>query len=129
MHIAASLMTVMARPSCMTVRLFGASHCHVLPLRPALPNRRLHPQPGQSNGHWSRSPYIGSPLNASFAEFFRFMLQFLCLQMCVYGGGAVPQGGWGGASLDDRPPWAGRGPSSLGWGRTRRRGEGTCLTA
>ena len=35
MHIAASLMTVMARPSCTTVRLFGASHCHVLPLRPA----------------------------------------------------------------------------------------------
>ena len=36
MHIAASLMTVMARPSCTTVRLFGASHCHVLPLCPAL---------------------------------------------------------------------------------------------
>ena len=35
MHIAASLMTMMARPSCTTVRLFGASHCHVLPLRPA----------------------------------------------------------------------------------------------
>ena len=33
MHIAASLMTMMARPSCRTVRLFGASHCHVLPLR------------------------------------------------------------------------------------------------
>ena len=43
----------------------------------------------------SRSPYIGSPLNASCAEFFRFMLQFLCLQMCVYGGGVVPQGGVG----------------------------------
>ena len=40
----------------------------------------------------SRSPYIGSPL----AEFFRFMLQFLCLQMCVYGGSAVSQGGGGG---------------------------------
>ena len=51
MHIAASLMTVMARPSCRTVRLFSASHCHVLTLRPALPNRRLHPRPGQSNGH------------------------------------------------------------------------------
>ena len=35
MHIAASLMTMMARPSCTTVRLFGASHCHVLPLCPA----------------------------------------------------------------------------------------------
>ena len=43
----------------------------------------------------SRSPYIGSPLNASYAECFRFMLQFLCLQMCVYGWGVVPQGGWG----------------------------------
>ena len=37
MHIAALLMIVMARPSCTTVRLFGASHCHMLPLRPALP--------------------------------------------------------------------------------------------
>ena len=43
----------------------------------------------------SRSPYIGSPLNVSYAEFFRFMLQFLCLQMCVYGGSAVPEGGLG----------------------------------
>ena len=33
MHIAASLMTVMAKPSCTTVRLFGASHCHVLKVR------------------------------------------------------------------------------------------------
>ena len=31
----------------------------------------------------------------AYAEFFRFMLQFLCLQMCVYGVGAVPKGGWG----------------------------------
>ena len=29
--------------------------------------------------------YIGSPLDKSYAEFFHFMLQFLCLQMCVYG--------------------------------------------
>ena len=44
----------------------------------------------------SRSRYIGSPLSVSYAGFFRFMLQFLCLQMCVYGGSAVPQGGgWG----------------------------------
>ena len=49
---------------------------------------------------WSRSwsPYIGSPLKASYAEFFRFMLQFLCLQMCMYGGGAVPGGGGGGVT-------------------------------
>ena len=38
---------------------------------------------------------MGSPLNVSYAELFRFMLQFLCLQMCVYGGSAVPQGGVG----------------------------------
>ena len=38
---------------------------------------------------------MGSPLNVSYAEFFRFMLQFLCLKMCVYGGSAVPQGGVG----------------------------------
>ena len=71
MHIAASLLTVMARPTCTTVHLFGAS------------------------------------------------------QMCVYGGGAVPQGGGGGgASLGNRPPGGGGGPSSLGWGTTRGGGTG-----
>ena len=63
----------------------------------------------------SRCPYIGSPLNVSYAEFFRFMLQFLCLQMCVYGGSAVPQGGVGDRHLvtvpqgvvGDRLPWGG----------------------
>ena len=68
---------------------------------------------------WSRSgfPYIGSPLNASYAEFFRFMLQFLCLQICAYGGSAVPQGGVGYRHLvtvpqgvvGDRLPWGGEG--------------------
>ena len=61
----------------------------------------------------SRSPYIGSPLNASYAECFRFMLQFLCLQMCMYGWGVVPQGGVGDRHLvtipqgvvGDRLPW------------------------
>ena len=65
----------------------------------------------------SRSLYIGSPLNVSYAEFFRFMLQFLCLQMCVYGGGAVPQGGVGDRHLVTVPqgvvgdplPWGGEG--------------------
>ena len=38
---------------------------------------------------------MGSPLNVSHAKFFRFMLQFVCLQMCVRGGSAVPQGGVG----------------------------------
>ena len=46
------------------------------------------------------------------------VLQFLCLQMCVYGGGAVPQGGGGGPSLGNRPPGGGGGPSSLWWGTT-----------
>ena len=46
-------------------------------------------------GHSEHGLYIGSPLNASYAEFFHFMLQLLCLQMCVYGGGVVPKGGWG----------------------------------
>ena len=58
---------------------------------------------------------MGSPLNVSYAEFFRFMLQFLCLKMCVYGGSAVPQGGVGDRHLvtvpqgvvGDRLPWGG----------------------
>ena len=51
----------------------------------------------------------------AYAEFFRFMLQFLCLQMYVYGGGVVPQGGVGDRHLvtipqgvvGDRLPWGG----------------------
>ena len=43
------------------------------------------------------------------------MLQFLCLQMCVYGWGVVPQGGVGDRHLvtipqgvvGDRLPWGG----------------------
>ena len=47
----------------------------------------------------SRSPpYIGSPLKVSYAEFFRFRLQFLCLQMCVYVIVRSPKGGWGTAT-------------------------------
>ena len=38
---------------------------------------------------------MDSPLNVSYAVFFRFALQFLCLKMCVYGGSTVPQGGGG----------------------------------
>ena len=53
----------------------------------------------------SRSQYIGSPLNASYAVFFRFAVQFLSLKMCMYGGSMVPRGG-GRASL-------GGGPSSM----------------
>ena len=76
----------------------------------------------------SRSPYIGSPLNVSYAEFFRFMLQFLCLQMCVYSGSAVPRGG-GGVHLVTVPQGVvGDRPTcrSLGWGTTRG-GGGTCV--
>ena len=97
---------------------------------------------------WSRgrSPYIGSPLNLSYAEFLRFMLQFLCLQMCVYGGSAVPQGGEGDRHLVTVPqgvtgdclPWGGAGqgggvpydeqgtPAHIGLGQKRTR-MGTSL--
>ena len=59
----------------------------------------------------------------AYAEFFRFMLQFLCLQMCVYGGGVVPQGG-GGRHLvtipqgvvGDRLPWGGERQGGGGGG-------------
>ena len=56
-----------------------------------------------------------------------FVLQCnLCLEMCVYGGSAVPQGGWG-PSLGNHPLGGGGGPSSLGWGRARGKG-GVCPT-
>ena len=64
----------------------------------------------------SRSLYIGSPLNVSYSVFFRFMLQFLRLQMCVYGVGdrqlvTVPQG-----VVGDRLPWGGEGQGGVGVG-------------
>ena len=59
------------------------------------------------------------PLNASYAECFRFMLQLLCLQMCVYGGGAVPNGGDGGPSLGNRPPRGWWGTVFLGVGNDK----------
>ena len=66
----------------------------------------------------SRSQYIGSPLNASYAVFFCFAVQFLSLKMCMYGGGALPQGGIGGPSLGNCP--LGRGWARVGdrlpWG-------------
>ena len=51
MHIAASLMTVMARPSCTTVRLFDTSHCRVLPLRPACTVVVRSPRGGMGDRH------------------------------------------------------------------------------
>ena len=74
---------------------------------------------------------MGSPLNVSYAEFFRFMLQFLCLQMCVYGGSAVPQGGVGDRHLmtvpqgvvGDHLPWGGERQGAAGGG-----GTGLCRT-
>ena len=51
-----------------------------------------------------------------------FMLQLLCLQMCVYGGSAVPQGGWGTVTWQPSP--RGGGPSSLGMSGFHFRGEG-----
>ena len=72
---------------------------------------------------------MGSPLNASYAEFFRFMLQFLCLQICVYGGSAVPQGGVGDRHLvtvprevvGDRLPWGGERQGAGGGTKERLR--------
>ena len=52
-------------------------------------------------------------------KFFGFMLQFLWLQMCVYGGSAVPQGGGGGPSLGDRPPGGGWGTVFPGVGKDK----------
>ena len=67
---------------------------------------------------------MDSPLNVSYAEFFHFMVQFLCLQMCVYGGSAVPQGGVGDRHLvtvpqgvvGDRLPWGGERQGAGGVG-------------
>ena len=47
-----------------------------------------------------------SAIARSYVEFFRFMLQFLCLQVCASGGSAVPEGGWGTVT------WQ---PSTRGW--------------
>ena len=47
-------------------------------------------------GHSEHSDALMSAMARSYAEFFRFMLQFRCLQVCVYGGSAVPRGGGGG---------------------------------
>ena len=52
------------------------------------------------------------------------MLQFLCLQMCVYGGSAVPQGGVGSRHLVTVPQ--GVVGDHLPWGGERQgRGGGT----
>ena len=56
----------------------------------------------------------------AYAEFFRFMLQFLCLQMCVYGGGVVPQGGLGDCHLVTIPQGVVGG--RLPWGGERQGG-------
>ena len=61
-------------------------------------------------------------LLSSYAESFRFMLQFLCLWPANVACTVVvrsPRGGGGGPSLGHHPQGGGRGPSSLGWGRTR----------
>ena len=90
-------------------KIFVAAHCVVVAKPPpksaaqSIPvesvsmcksSRSSGAGPRKFTPSWSRSrsPYIGSPLNVSYAEFFHFMLQILCLQMCVYGGSAVPQG-------------------------------------
>ena len=50
------------------------------------------------------------------------MLQFLCLQMCVYGGGEVPQGGLGDRHLVTVPQ--GVVGERLPWGGERQGGGG-----
>ena len=64
-------------------------------------------------------------MNTSYAEFFRLMLQFLCLQMYVYGGGAVPQGGVGDRHLVTVPQRV--AGDCLPWGGERQGGGGGML--
>ena len=107
-------------------QFFGAAHCvvvanhhpRVLPkafqwkvVSMCTSSRSSGAGPRKFTPSWSRSrsPYIGSPLNTSYAEFFCFMLQFLCLQTCVYGGSAVPQGGVGDRHLVTVPQGGGWG--------------------
>ena len=67
----------------------------------------------------SRSQYIGSPLNASYAVFFRFAVQFLCLCVAV----RFPKGGWG--TVTWRPsPRGWRGTVFPGVGQDRGGGGG-----
>ena len=121
-------------------KFFVAAHCVVVAKPP--PKSAAQSIPVESGQHvqefrssgagprkftlsWSRSRslYIGSPLNVSYAEFFRFMLPFLCLQMCMYGGSAVPQGEVGDRHLvtvpqgvvGDRLPWGGEGQGGGGY--------------
>ena len=61
---------------------------------------------------------MGSPWTASYAAFLR-AVQFLCLNMCVYGGRMVPQGGRHLATFPqgvagDRPAWGGAGQGGEG---------------
>ena len=67
-------------------------------------------------------PVIGSPLNASYVEFFRFVGQFLCPKMCVCSGSTVPHGGVGDCHLAPVPP--GVAGDRLPWGRVGQGGGG-----
>ena len=93
----------------------------------------------------SKFHYIGSPLSARMIFIFlHYLLSFVtvtssahqrCLCSVISSSAAIsvphrvrvwryygPLGDGGGPSLGDRPPGGGGGPSSLGWGRTRRGG-------
>ena len=70
--------------------------------------------------------YVGSPLNASYAEFFCVMLQFCACKCACTVVVRFPRGGWGTVTWQPSPRgwWgtvfrSGGGPSSLGRGRTK----------
>ena len=113
----------------LTVLLWQHHHPRVLPkafqwkvVSMCKSSRSSGAGPRKFTPSWSRgrSPHIGSPLSASYAEFFGFMVQFLCLQMCVYGGSAVPQGGVGDGHLVTVPQ--GLVGDCLPWGGERQGG-------
>ena len=95
-----------------------------LPCHPPPPAEQFSSRPRNfiASRSRSRSLYIGSPLNVSYAEFFRFSCNF-CACKCACTVVVRSPRRVGGPSLGDRPPGGGGGPSSLRWGTTR--GGGT----
>ena len=93
----------------------GRTFCS-LPLKWNLTAQPRHFTPSRSR---SRSPYIGSPLNTSYAEMLSFYAAISVPANVRVRWWCGPPGGVGGPSLGNRPPGGGGGPSSLGWGTTR----------
>ena len=76
MHIVASLMTVMARPSCTTVFVFVASSCHALPLHAAQSEASFSTERCRKLTHvcrtsWTRCQQNGSPQKKQCCIVFR----------------------------------------------------------